>query len=217
MAVSYIKKLQNEIALYEENSDRIIPPENYYVVVITIQNNAATLFGKKVDMFTKYAEEIASVTETTRPSVIYVYPPHIYYLYSSVDEKSEHRHNGSQQEICSEFSSVASIILSTPVTTRIVELETKSQVQAYFCLKNFENTRNSLVLLSKEKLSRKDVSQYTLQECIELFDKKTGSVWEKIPHKERFGVFIKGAGSNKRLISIALDFKDIEGISAILF
>jgi len=213
MSVSYIRKLQNEIALYEENSDRKIPSESYYVVVVAIDG----MTGKKTDALTKYAEEILTVVEGSSPTLIYVYPPSIYYLYSSVDEKSEHVHGGSHHGICSEFSSIASIITGIPSLTYLVELETKSQVVAYFCLKSFENTRNSIVVLSKEKVTRKDVTQYTLGESIELFDKKSGSNWDKISSKERFGVFIKGKEGSRKCSSTTLDFKESEVLMGLLF
>lgn len=213
MSVSYIKKLQNEITLYEVSSDRKIPNDSYYVVVVTIDG----LSGKKTEVLTKYAEELLTVVEGSSPTVTYVYPPHIYYLYSSVDEKNEHVHEGSHQQVCSEFSSIASIVTGVPSVTQIVELETKSQVMAYFCLKNFENTRNSIVVLSKEKVTRKDVSQYTIGESIDMFNQKTGSNWDKISSGLRYGVFIKGRDGARKYTSIALDFKEIDMLTALLF
>lgn len=214
MSVSYIKKLQNEIVLYEDESDRKVPNESYYVLVVAVEG----MTGKKIDTLIKYAEEVLTVVEGSSPTLIYVYPPYVYYLYSSVDDKSEHVHGGSHQAICSEFSSIMSIISGgVPSSTQLIELETKSKVMAYFCFKNFEHTRNSIVALSKEKVTRKDVAQYTLSESIELFDKKSGSNWDKISPKERFGVFIKGKESSRKYSSNSLDFKDIDALMSFLF
>lgn len=208
---SYSKRLQNELALDEENSDRKVPSEKYYVLVVSLDASTPK------QTIEECATTLVAVNSTVTPSITYIYGSTIYYLYSAVDEKREHLLGGSHQRLCSEFSSVASLISSCLTTTHIVELETRSRVIAYFCLKSFENVRHSLVSLSKGKVSKKDVAQYTLQECIDMFDKKSGLIWGTLSARDRYGLFIRGVGKDAKRSSIALDFKDVDTLNTFLF
>lgn len=216
MPISYIKKLQNEIDLYETRSDRIISLEHYYVVAIAIDSSELTSNQKNkspVELLKSIATELIGVYQY-KPSLIYVSLSCIYFLYPPIETQGQlHAHEGSQQHIISEVSSLVSILSGASCTVRIVEFESKSQVVAYMCLKNFENVRESLIVHSNNKVTKKDVANYTLNECIEMFDTRTKTSYEKLSPILKYGVFMRG-GKN---VSIALDFRDTATIDSLLF
>lgn len=202
------KRLLNDIALCEENSDRKIPSEMYYVVYIQVEEE------KDV---TPTAKNILKIENAL---IAYVYQNEIYLLFSSV-EKQEHNLKGSHQRLCSKYASKISMETMSPTLVKIVELESRTMVTIYFQTKIFENAKRSAHALSNNKITKKEINQFTFGEIVPLLEKRAEVVWTNVPSNERFGTFYKyvKTAKSEKFVTIAelINIKDFEKYTSYFF
>lgn len=179
------KRLQNDIATHEENSDRRIVSDMYYIIFIELSDEQ------------KNTSDTSSVVKTWlatrnehRALAAYVYKNELYLLFSSVEGK-EHYLKGSHQALCSEYASIATLQFGCKVSVRIIEIESRTRILVYFQTKIFENTKKSVICLSKNSITKKEVSQLTLGEVVQILQERSSVIWDKISPTERFGIFYK--------------------------
>lgn len=202
------KRLLNDIALCEENSDRKIPSEKYYVVHIKIEKD------QDVTSIAK------TILKTENALAAYVYQNEIYLLFSSVEKKG-HNLGGSHQKICSDYASKISIETTSPTMVKIVELESRTMIMIYFQTKVFENAKRSALCLSKNKITKKEINQFTFSEIIPLLESRSTVVWANVSPNYRFGTFYKYVKTSKteKFVTIAelINMKDLEKYSSYFF
>jgi len=184
--MSAVKRLQNSIAVCEEESDRCIPPESYYIIKFVLDARI------DVDNIIRYGKEILLDKSNNIPLVFYSFGHDLYILFSSMEEDGKaHYLQGRHHDLCSKYASHATLYFQYEVIARIVELTTRTKVLAYFHTKVYENTRDAMVTLSREKLSKREASQLTLGEIKRILQERSKVIWDKISTKERFGEFYK--------------------------
>src|SRR5690348_1229711 len=144
-STSNIKKLTNEMSLFEEQSDRYIPGDKYYVVNIICTTK---------DSLRKFSQTL--LTHDLQPLVSYLFGNSISLVYSSVGENQTHNLNGSHHKIISMFCSEITLNLKCPVKCSIVEFDTRTQVTSYFLWKVHNNSMTCLISKSKKKISAPD-------------------------------------------------------------
>jgi len=189
------RRLQNDIADCEKNSDRKIAPDMYYIVCIELCKQTSTPSSSSS---TNMVKNLLRTRKDHFALVGYVYDKEIYLLFSSVGE-GNHYLEGSHQAICSEYASMASIEFGCRCVVKIIELESRTMVLVYFQTKLFENAKRSAHLLSKNTISKKEIGQFTFGEIIQALQSRASIEWDKIPAAERFGVFYKYAlGNNNK-------------------
>jgi hypothetical protein len=182
--ISSSKRLQNDIAVHEENSDRRIPSDMYYVLLVEIADEVS---GNSVSNVVKGWLK----NKKEHPILVaYVYRNSIGLLFSSVEDR-EHYLKGSHQALCSEYASLAAIEFQTKINVRIIELESRTKILVYFQTKVFENSKRSAQLLSKTTLSKKEINQLTFGEIINALEERASVKWDEISAGERFGTFYK--------------------------
>ncbi len=182
MTTSNIKKLNNEMTMLEEISDRYISCENYYVIKILMSVGV----DKEIQEWTR---ELLSKNKNHQPLVVYTFGNEICMLFSCLEE-GEHYLSGSHQRLCSEYASIYSRMVGNNVECKIVEMKTHTQVFTYFSWKVFNNSRRKIIDLSDGQITSKDIMYRTSSEIIDTL-KEIGVEWEECPNDLRYGVFYK--------------------------
>ena len=201
------RRLQNDIAVHEENSDHRIPPDMYYVLFIEISGDASAIsVAHTVKGWLKNKKEHQIL-------VAYVYKNEIYLLFSSIED-GEHYLKGSHQALCSEYASLAAMEFHSKINVRIIELESRTKILVYFQTKIFENAKRSAQLLSKTTLSKKEINQLTFGEIITALQERASIKWDEILPGERFGTFYKYVvKDNKEKFSTLAEMIDMQDVS----
>jgi hypothetical protein len=175
----------NDVVLYEENSDRKIPSDSYYVVVLKALNLTTDLTD-----FTKMMLKKKYVDQEFTLVCAYVYLNECHILFSSVEDRS-HEFGGSQQAICSDYVSTCVMHTSDKIICNIVEFESRSKIIVYFQTKVFENTKKSVVRLSKVSISKKESNNLTKAELVKALEERAAIKWDNTPSSDRYGTFYK--------------------------
>ena len=152
--MSSMKRLQNDITIHEDNSDRRIPNSSYYIILLQSDSDAAdtiTLVKKLLRVSTPTGI-VTSTPDRKAPLCAYVYKNIIYLLFSSVEE-GEHYLSGNHHAVCSKYTSLSVLELGCEVSTKIIELETRTKVLVYLYGKECEHMKQTVVGLSKGKIA----------------------------------------------------------------
>jgi hypothetical protein len=209
--LSSSKRIQNDIASHEENSDRRIPSDLYYVIVIEVSSDCDVLAVVKGWLKDRPFHSAL---------VAYVYHHEIYLLFSSVEDK-EHYLKGSHQALCSEYASLATLEFEGKTNVKIVELESRTKVLIYFQTKVFENSKRSAQSLSKNTISKKEICQLTFGEIVSALQDRASVAWDKIPLVDRFGMFYKyvlrGEKERFSVLSEHINLQDLEKYTTYFF
>lgn len=215
MSTSNLKRLCHEISSIEHDSDRYIPFDSYYIIHTRVLEGQVT--HKELESWCK---DLLSYKDH-QPLVLYLYDHDIYAMYSCL-EKGEHYLKGSHQALCSKYVSYFNNLIKgeSKVECRIIEIDTQTQVFAYFSYKVFINSQQSLIDLSNGKLTQKDIVYKTLQELIDML-KETGVDWDEIPKIKRYGTFYKLKKKKNKVTIISmsekLDFREVKKYNTFLF
>lgn len=212
--LSSIQRVFNDIILTEQNSNHKVVPENYFVVRVEILKD-------DIDM-TEFAKKDLVAKKILRTSVLcgYVYKNVYTVLFSSTEDN--HYLDGSHHELCSHYASNAAIFTKSQARCTITELESRTKVLIYFQTKIFENMKTSIIKLSNISIDKKDTSNLTQKELIEMLEKKASINWEDISCSEKYGTFYKYVllqdGTKKfSLLTEYLDMKNIEKYNTYIF
>jgi len=189
---SSAKRLQNDIAAREENSDRRIPSDMYYIVIVEIHDSK-----NLDDALAITAKKLLKTKKDHQALVAYIYRNELYLLFSSVEGR-EHYLKGSHQSICSEYASFVSIEFGCKTNVRIVEIESRTGILVYFQTKIFDNAKKSVLTASKNTITKKEISQFTLGELISALQQRAKVSWDSLVSGERFGTFYKYVVQDKK-------------------
>jgi hypothetical protein len=206
------KRVQNDISACEENSDRRIPADKYYIVFIELVGT---------DSLTNTVKTFLKNRDEHRALAVYVYENQAHLLFSSVEE-GDHYLRGSHHAICSEYASLVTLEHKCSSRVKIVELDSRTVILVYFQTKVFENAKKSAHLLSKNTITKKEINQLTFGEIIPLLKEKASVSWEKIAGGQRFGTFYKyliGSDHREKFITLTglIDMQDIERYTGYFF
>lgn len=203
--------------LLEEESDRYISCEMYYIIKIqceTANTQAAEKRGKNFLTRNTAHQPLVSYIFKTETSA------EIVLVYSCLEEGEEHWHGGRHSTVISYYASLLGKELGVDVKVNIVEFETRTQVLTYFSWLVHENSRVSMVLSSANELSATDIRNHTYQELLERL-KAVGVDWKSFPPSERYGTFYKLKKRKGKVviasISEAFDARDTRKYSAFMF
>jgi len=233
MASSSTRRLQNDVIQYEDSSDRKILPNLYYVVRILMKPFIPRDDSRSKENCAIAAKILAKSLSRTKagndgkPLAVYCYESEVYLLFSSLGvETAEHNLKGSHHGICSFYASLAAREhLTLDVTCSIVEMDSRTKVLIYFQTKIHENVKRTVIALSNDKLSKKDIEHLTLGETLDMLSKVSGAstdVWKDTPPATKFGIFYKSVvtseGKEKyAILSEKIDLNNMEKCSSYLF
>src|SRR5271166_512440 len=138
-----MKRLQNDITIHEDNSDRRIPNSSYYIVLLQSDSDASDTITlvKKLLRIPNHTINSGFSTDRKAPLCAYVYRNIIYLLFSSVEH--EHYLSGNHHALCSKYTSLAVLELGCEVSTKIIELETRTKVLVYLYGKECEHMKHT--------------------------------------------------------------------------
>jgi len=206
--LSSAKALQNKVSSIEEESDRKIPRDFYYIVWLRTDKPVSDLIKKLIKK---------NYENDNLPLIIYSYASEFCLLFSSL-ENEEHFMKGSHQKICSYFASLASRLLDTLVICSIVEFDSKPKILIYFQTKIYENAKKSVLENSNGKIATKDIQNGTLYESIEIL-KSNSIFWEKIEPHKRFGTIYKYKTDTKKLSALSelMDVRNMDKYTSYYF
>lgn len=214
MSLSSTKRLHHEVISLEEDSDKFVPYDKYYVIAITILSGKVTL--KDIQ---GWAKMMLTYDENHQPLVTYTYGMDIFLMYSCLNEGEDHYLKGSHQKLCSKYVSIFNNLIKgdSNVECKIVEVDTQNQMFAYFSYKIFNNSQNTLIQLSNGKITLKDIVYKTSKELHSQLDRR----WDDIPKIERYGVFYKFKRKKNGVaitsLSDLFDARDHKKYNAFLF
>lgn len=181
MSASHLTRLRNEIASLEKESQRIIPSNTYYVVVICLADGEIDIneWGKN-----------AILNSENQPLFVYVRQNEIFLFFSCLEEEP-HYLSGNHQSICSKYTFEYSQKLAQAkslgvASAKIVELETQNQIFTYLLWKNTECSFKRLSELLDIPLEK--VYQRTIEELTAMVE---GQTWDSLPKTEKFGTVYK--------------------------
>lgn len=177
--MSSMKRLQNDINLKEDISDRQIPNEYYYIILIQPSNKSST---------TALAKKL--LISENKPLCAYVYGTSIYLLFSAVED-GQHHLSGNHHALCSKYTSLAVLELGCEVMTKIIEIETRTKVLVYFYSKICENMKQTAMIKSNGKIEKKDLTQLTFGEIKKELMSRCSIAWDNIPNEEKYGTIYK--------------------------
>jgi hypothetical protein len=197
------RNLQNRIDSLKNESDKRIDPSCYYIVSITISN----IFLKHLKEITKEFCEGKQpkikqwgIKQWTPPILAYICNNNVQFVFSTTD--GEHNLNGSQQKICSMFTSIFTLKLFRFLKTKdlccetnLIELQERYLILVYFQCKiyNYSIMRMESFLQKKQKKKKctdANMKSLTNKERMEIL-KNHGIDWEKIQSYLKYGVFLK--------------------------
>ena len=148
-------------------------------------------------------------------------------IFSSIStEGATHYLKGSHQLLCSEFCSKLTLIFKKPITIKVIEIKTRTELLAYLQYIVFQNMRNSFVDLAETKVSsrssetkiKSNIKDLTLHESVDFLEKK-GVIWKDIPKEKKYGVFYKYDKTQNKIIRMSemIDLKNKEKYEIFFF
>ena len=210
------KRLSNDILNIVKSSDKKIPPSSYYVIRIKFLEKQD---DKEFCTIAKFylSSSIISYNSSELPLITYVSEDEIFFLYSSIDETSEHNLGGSHQNLCSDISSVLTKKCNCLVKCSIVEFESRAQILAYFHIEVYNTMTNFMNDMLGEQLS---TSSLTFQEAKDVFDKHCSKKWKDQESHKKFGSFYKytnSSGGKFLVLSEVIDMRNVEKYEEYIF
>lgn len=216
MSISVIRRLRNEMKALEENTDKYIPPELYYIVKIRIQCSDR-------DSIEKWAKIFLSSNLDHQPLATYTFvdqTSEIILIFSRLEEENDHWHQGSHSLIISHYVSTLSKEFDGDVSAKLVEFASKTQVLAYFSLLVHDNSRRNMILSSRNNISSIEIRNCTHQELLDKLE-EYGVDWELTDPSQKYGTFYKLRKKKGKVmlstISEAFDARDTKKYSMFIF
>jgi hypothetical protein len=127
-----------------------------------------------------------------------------------VEDDKEHNANGSQQRICSEIASFITKQYNRLLTCSIIEFNSRVQILVYFQVHVYEKMINFTKDSLGDKIKRKELSQLTIQETKDLFNRHCNKKWDEQEPMKRYGIFYKYKtdGDTEKFLTLS-EFIDI--------
>jgi len=180
ITMASLKRLQNDISFQEDLSDRRVPSNSYYIILIQSQDAPPKSIASLAKRLIKEMDALC----------VYVYERSMYLLFSAVEDGT-HYLSGNHHALCSKYTSLAVLDLGLEVSTKIIELETKTKVLVYFYGKIYENMKQTAIQKSNGKIDKKDITQLTFGEIKKELMSRCAVNWERLTNDEKFGTFYK--------------------------
>lgn len=177
--MSSSKRLQNDIIVHEENSDRCVPNNSYFIICL----RSSPEESPNLNTLTK------KLIKDPKILVAYVYDRTSYLVFSAIEE-GEHYLSGKHHALISKYTSLAVLELGCEVETQLIELDNKTKVVVYLYSQICENMKLTAMKVSKGVIDKKILSQLSFNEIKkELSDRSI--IWDSIPGEERYGTIYK--------------------------
>jgi hypothetical protein len=216
-AISSVKKLGNEMKLLEEQSDRCIPSDHYYIICLCVEEPRE---GTE-DLLERWSQDILTLNPEHRPLVSYHFQNTVCTMYSCLEEDQTHYLEGRQSSLISEYVSLLSRFVKSRVRCHIIEFEYRTQVISYFLWKIHTNSKECLRSQSDGTISAQDIQNKTFGELTSKLQEETEVKWSDIPKSSRYGTFykLKKKKGNVFISSLSevFDARDVKKYTSFVF
>ena len=216
MESSNFKKIQNEMIMFETQSNKFIQKKNYYAIWLNVINFKCDDFDYLCDI----SKNLLIKNSNHQPLLTYAHNNSICLLYSCVNEESSHYKNGNQYKIISEYVSFLVKKTKRNVTCKIVEYETKTEILTYFTWKVYKNFLKKILLLSEGKIDKADLKNKTNFELKNKLSDLNVNL-DEVKTEKKFGIFFKLKKISDEVIiyemSELFDTRDIQKYNSYFF
>jgi hypothetical protein len=188
---SNTKRIINELSTLETESASVIPPNYCYILKIKV-------CGSFKESLSKIAEQL-SLTDPT-PSSVYYSRDVLLLIFSAAQEISEentiitHQLDGNHNLIVSKYCLMLAKLIPTveKIDIRIVHLSSKTTAFSYLSYIIFTEYQESILLLSKGKITSKDLNFRTDNELKQLLITKCNvNLDDETPPEYKYGVLLR--------------------------
>lgn len=178
--------ISNEMKILENESDRIIDPEHFYIVRISLSGDEISFSLMKKWGLRCFKQKAYS------PSSIYIYSSTLFLIFPCCVEDEEHCLGGSHHSIVSYFTRKISTYCShaISISTSIIEFESKIKVLTYLSHCVYSNNVSYISTLLKSYDDSFNIGSKTRNELLDLLKEK-GCVWEEKDNIEKYGIFFR--------------------------
>jgi hypothetical protein len=203
---SNTKRIINELSTLETESASIVPSNYCYILKIKVcgphkdsLNSACNAESKSLlGSLNKIAESL--LLTDPAPSSVYYSRDILLLIFSAAQELSEentavtHQLDGNHNLIVSRYCVMLARLLPTveKIDIRIVHLSSKTAVFSYLSYIIFTEYQESILLLSKGKITNKDLNFRTDNELRQLLITKCNvNLDDEVPPENKYGVLLR--------------------------
>lgn len=199
--ISSTKRLHNEMINFETDNAKIIPPNKYYIINITVENKNSS--GSLKSNLEFIESQLSSVT--SNPLSIYYSVNKILLTFSSVDDNESHQLNGNSELIISKymFSFTKNLSDVTNISAKIIQFSTQIEIFAYVSWIIYQTTQETIIRLSKGVITSKELHFRTEYELINILE-TNGVSWEKCDSSEKYGTLMKLGRKKNSIIVVKM-------------
>ena len=184
MSWSSVKRLTSEMEALENESNRFVWSEDYYVVRVQLENN--------VDSMENFAKDM--LCSSPQPIAVYYCPDEVVLIFSCMSEGNSHQFNGDHHRIVSKYATLfarAPVGNVNNISVKIVEFETQTQIVTYMGWIVFQASQRAMKRLSRGKITDNLLYFRTERELQDMLREKVNVVWNEVEPSERYGTFIR--------------------------
>ena len=183
MLWSSVKRLTNEMEALENESNRFVRSEDYYVVRVQLENN--------VDSMENFAEDM--LCSSPQPIAVYHCPDEVALIFSCMSEGNIHQFNGDHHRIISKYTTLFARANENVnnINVKIVEFETQTQIITYMGWIVFQTSQRAMKRLSRGKITDNLLYFRTERELRDMLRDEVNVVWNAVEPSERYGTFIR--------------------------
>ena len=196
MAWSSVKRLTSEMEALENESNRFIRSEDYYVVRVQLENTDNTC-----DSMKNFAKDM--LCSSPQPIAVYHCRDEVALIFSCMSEGNIHQFNGDHHRLVSKYATLfarANENLKN-INVKIVEFETQTQVITYMGWLVFQSSQRAMKRLSGGKITDNLLYFRTERELRDKLRNEANVVWNAVEPSERYGTFIRLRRKHDKIIT----------------
>ena len=199
MSWSSVKRLTSEMEALENESNRFVRSEDYYVVRVQLENNA--------DSIENFAEYM--LCSSPQPIAVYHCPDEVALIFSCMSEDNPsggHQFNGDHHRIISKYATLFARANENVknINVKIVEFETQTQIITYMGWVVFQTSQRAMKRLSGGKITDNLLYFRTERELRDKLCDEVNVVWNTVEPSERYGTFIRLRRKRNKIITSKL-------------
>ena len=197
MAWSSVKRLASEMESLENESNRFVRSEDYYVVRVQLENTS------RGDSMENFAEDI--LCSSPQPIAVYHCQDEVALIFSCMSEGvfQTHQFNGDHHRIVSKYATLFARANENVknINVKIVEFETQTQVITYMGWLVFQTSQRAMKRLSGGKITDNLLYFRTERELRDKLRDEANVVWNAVEPSERYGTFIRLRRKHDKIIT----------------
>jgi len=177
-----VRTLKNAMLEYESKC-KVVIPENYYYVVKLVDISPST--ESEIEIFFDNYSHCRMVLSYLKGEY--------YILFDPLEKQPDHVSFAT--ELCSAYTQKT----GRKCFANIVEFSSQTKVFIYYAWVQKEKCDELLIQLSKGKITKNNITEYTFLELKKILN-KNGKKWEDIDSAEKYGTFYKRSSFSDDII-----------------